>query len=160
VETVIVFRALSPIIVAFMDALCLGREWPNYRSWAGLITLVIGAYGYASFDEKFQTQGYSAYFWPALYCVIIASEMVSVCAFCVCVWSFSSLYFVLSFCCVIFLNLIYNNIIISSFLLAPFILGIREKDCRGCAVTNKKWTCYLYKFVRFSSYAFVGKCWS
>jgi GDP-mannose transporter len=102
VETVIVFRALSPIIVAFMDALCLGREWPNYRSWAGLITLVIGAYGYASFDEKFQTQGYSAYFWPALYCVIIASEMVSVCAFFVCVWSFSSLYFVLSFCCVIF----------------------------------------------------------
>jgi GDP-mannose transporter len=77
VETVIVFRALSPIIVAFMDALCLGREWPTYRSWAGLITLVIGAYGYASFDEKFQTQGYSAYFWPTLYCVVIASEMVT-----------------------------------------------------------------------------------
>jgi len=54
VETVIVFRALSPIIVAFMDAICLGREWPSSRSWAGLVTLVLGAYGYASFDEKFQ----------------------------------------------------------------------------------------------------------
>lgn len=78
VETVIVFRALSPIIVAFMDALCLGREWPSGRSWAGLITLVVGAYGYASFDEQFQSQGASAYFWPTLYTVIIASEMVSV----------------------------------------------------------------------------------
>eukprot|EP00751_Fragilariopsis_kerguelensis_P020694 CAMPEP_0170904652 /NCGR_PEP_ID=MMETSP0734-20130129/50566_1 /TAXON_ID=186038 /ORGANISM="Fragilariopsis kerguelensis, Strain L26-C5" /LENGTH=359 /DNA_ID=CAMNT_0011300223 /DNA_START=118 /DNA_END=1197 /DNA_ORIENTATION=+ len=75
VETVIVFRALSPIIVAFLDALFLGREWPSQRSWAGLITLVIGAYGYASFDEKFQTQGYNAYLWPTLYTVIIALEM-------------------------------------------------------------------------------------
>jgi len=75
VETVIVFRALSPIIVAFLDALFLGREWPSHRSWAGLITLVVGAYGYASFDEDFQTQGYHAYFWPTLYTIIIAFEM-------------------------------------------------------------------------------------
>jgi drug/metabolite transporter (DMT)-like permease len=54
VETVIVFRALSPSIVAFLDAMCLGREWPSRRSWLGLIILVLGAYGYASFDEKFQ----------------------------------------------------------------------------------------------------------
>ncbi len=79
VETVIVFRALSPIIVAFMDTLCLGREWPTIRSWIGLLTLVLGAYGYASFDVKFQTQGYSAYFWPTLYTLVIASEMVRVC---------------------------------------------------------------------------------
>jgi len=75
VETVIVFRALSPIIVAFLDAMFLGREYPSKRSWAGLITLVIGAYGYASFDEKFQTQGLNAYFWPTLYTIIIAFEM-------------------------------------------------------------------------------------
>ena len=77
VETVIVFRALSPILVAFLDALFLGREWPSPRSWAGLITLVIGAYGYASFDEQFQTQGYGAYSWPTAYTIIIALEMVS-----------------------------------------------------------------------------------
>jgi hypothetical protein len=34
--------------------MCLGREWPTKRSWLGLIILVLGAYGYASFDEKFQ----------------------------------------------------------------------------------------------------------
>ena len=76
VETVIVFRALSPCIVAFLDALFLGREWPSQRSWMGLITLVVGAYGYASFDEKFQTQGMSAYYWPLLYTIVIALEMV------------------------------------------------------------------------------------
>jgi drug/metabolite transporter (DMT)-like permease len=54
VETVIVFRALSPSIVAFLDAMCLGREFPSQRSWLGLMILVVGAYGYASFDEKFQ----------------------------------------------------------------------------------------------------------
>lgn len=77
VETVIVFRALTPVIVAFLDALFLGREWPSPRSWAGLCTLVVGAYGYASHDEKFQTQGYSAYAWPAMYTLVIAVEMVS-----------------------------------------------------------------------------------
>jgi GDP-mannose transporter len=76
VETIIVFRALSPIIVTFLDALFLGREWPSHRSWAGLCTLVVGAYGYASFDEQFQTQGYHAYFWPTLYLIVIALEMV------------------------------------------------------------------------------------
>jgi drug/metabolite transporter (DMT)-like permease len=75
VETVIVFRALSPALVAFMDALCLGREWPSSRSWVGLSLLVVGAYGYASYDEKFQAQGASAYSWPSLYTVIIAVEM-------------------------------------------------------------------------------------
>jgi len=75
VETVIVFRALSPMVVAFLDALFLGREWPSRRSWAGLTTLVVGAIGYASSDEKFQTQGLKAYTWPSLYCIIIALEM-------------------------------------------------------------------------------------
>ena len=77
VETVIVFRALSPMVVAFLDAMFLGREWPSKRSWGGLITLVIGAIGYASYDEKFQTQGLQAYSWPTLYTIIIALEMVS-----------------------------------------------------------------------------------
>ncbi len=77
VETVIVFRALTPVIVAFLDALFLGRDWPSNRSWAGLTILVVGAYGYASYDEKFQTQGYSAYYWPSLYTIVIALEMVS-----------------------------------------------------------------------------------
>lgn len=75
VETVIVFRALSPCLVAFLDALFLGREYPSVRSWIALGTIVLGAYGYASFDVTFQTQGYSAYVWPFLYLNIISFEM-------------------------------------------------------------------------------------
>uniref|UniRef100_A0A6U9WAC8 Sugar phosphate transporter domain-containing protein n=1 Tax=Pseudo-nitzschia australis TaxID=44445 RepID=A0A6U9WAC8_9STRA len=75
VETVIVFRALTPIIVSFLDAIFLGREWPSYRSWGALITLVVGAYGYASYDEQFQTQGIGAYGWPSFYTITIAFEM-------------------------------------------------------------------------------------
>jgi drug/metabolite transporter (DMT)-like permease len=82
IETVIVFRSLTPMAVAFLDALFLGREWPSHRSWVALSTLVVGAYGYASFDEKFQTQGYHAYIWPTLYTCIIALEMVSFFSIC------------------------------------------------------------------------------
>ena len=78
VETVIVFRALSPCVVAMLDAIFLGREYPSKRSWSGIGLIVLGAYGYASFDEEFQTQGMSAYFWPFCYMCIISFEMVSV----------------------------------------------------------------------------------
>lgn len=77
VETVIVFRALSPCLVAMLDAIFLGREYPSRRSWTGIGLIVFGAYGYASFDEEFQTQGMSAYFWPFAYMCIISFEMVS-----------------------------------------------------------------------------------
>jgi len=75
VETVIVFRALSPCLVAFLDAMFLGREFPSTRSWIALIVIVLGAYGYASFDAQFQTQGLAAYFWPTAYLLIISFEM-------------------------------------------------------------------------------------
>lgn len=76
VETVIVFRALVPCIVAFCDALFLGREYPCMQSCFALFLIVLGAYGYASFDEQFQTQGITAYFWPACYCLTISFEMI------------------------------------------------------------------------------------
>ena len=76
VETVIVFRALSPCLVAMLDAIFLGREYPSHRSWTGIAMIVAGAYGYASYDEDFQTQGLKAYFWPVCYMCIISFEMV------------------------------------------------------------------------------------
>ena len=75
VETVIVFRALCPCFVSVLDTLFLGREYPNVRSWIAMGTIVAGTYGYASFDTKFQTQGWSAYTWPILYLIIISFEM-------------------------------------------------------------------------------------
>lgn len=76
VETVIVARALSPLIVSFLDAAFLGRELPSNRSLAALGMIVVGAFGYASTDEKFVNQGMHAYFWPFLYLFIITFEMV------------------------------------------------------------------------------------
>jgi drug/metabolite transporter (DMT)-like permease len=75
VETVIVFRALSPCIVSFLDAIFLGREYPSTRSWSALALIVLGTFGYASFDVKFQTQGMTAYVWPLLYLIVISFEM-------------------------------------------------------------------------------------
>jgi GDP-mannose transporter len=75
VETVIVFRALSPCIVAFLDAIFLGREYPSRRSWIGLLILVLGACGYASSDASFRSRGASAYTWPFLYLCVISFEM-------------------------------------------------------------------------------------
>jgi len=75
VETIIVFRALSPCIVSLLDALFLGREYPSLQSWAALGLIVLGTYGYASFDVKFQTQGLAAYFWPMAYLLVISFEM-------------------------------------------------------------------------------------
>lgn len=75
VETVIVFRAMAPVLVSFLDALFLGRELPSLRSWFALFVIVAGAYGYAQSDAAFQTQGWSAYTWPTLYLLIISFEM-------------------------------------------------------------------------------------
>lgn len=76
VETVIVARALSPLIVSVCDFIFLGREMPSKRSAAALSAIVVGAVGYASTDEQFISQGFSAYFWPFSYLCLITFEMV------------------------------------------------------------------------------------
>lgn len=76
VETVIVARAMSPIVVAFLDPIFLGRELPSKRSIFALCMIVVGAFGYALTDEQFKQQGMSAYFWPTLYLGLITFEMV------------------------------------------------------------------------------------
>jgi len=75
VETVIVFKALSPCVVSFLDALFLGREYPSRRSWMALGLIVLGALGYAGHDAKFQSQGTAAYQWPFCYLLVISFEM-------------------------------------------------------------------------------------
>jgi drug/metabolite transporter (DMT)-like permease len=117
VETVIVFRALTPVLVAFLDYMFLGRELPSNRSWSALFIIVLGAYGYASFDEKFQTQGMSAYMWPSFYLLIISFEMV--CSFIVCGHFFG----------VMCLRLSNNgNSYVSYFLLLTLLIVLRKTD--------------------------------
>lgn len=76
VETVIVARALSPLLVSFLDFVFLGRELPSNRSLGALSLIVLGALGYASTDSAFIDQGLNAYFWPFLYLMVITFEMV------------------------------------------------------------------------------------
>lgn len=75
VETVIVFRALAPVLVSFLDVFFLGREYPTLRSWFALSIIVCGAYGYAQSDAAFQSQGWHAYLWPTCYLLVISFEM-------------------------------------------------------------------------------------
>jgi len=76
VETVIVARALSPLIVSFFDFSFLGRELPSNRSLASLCVIVLGAMGYANADDSFNKLGMVAYLWPFLYLGCITFEMV------------------------------------------------------------------------------------
>eukprot|EP00557_Chaetoceros_sp_GSL56_P006002 CAMPEP_0176490800 /NCGR_PEP_ID=MMETSP0200_2-20121128/8073_1 /TAXON_ID=947934 /ORGANISM="Chaetoceros sp., Strain GSL56" /LENGTH=369 /DNA_ID=CAMNT_0017888149 /DNA_START=178 /DNA_END=1287 /DNA_ORIENTATION=+ len=76
VETVIVARACSPLVVSLLDSFFLGRELPSRRSFIALSLIIVGAYGYALTDAAFKEQGVSAYFWPTLYLALITFEMV------------------------------------------------------------------------------------
>lgn len=75
VETVIVFRACSPIAVCFIEYLFLGREAPSGRSALSLTMVAIGAVFYCSADSQFLLEGLSAYSWVIAYFFLITFEM-------------------------------------------------------------------------------------
>ena len=58
VETFIVFRASTPIMVSVGDWLFLGRELPSYRSCVCLLVLVGGVCVYTVTDQGFEVKGY------------------------------------------------------------------------------------------------------
>jgi solute carrier family 35 protein len=75
VETLIVFRALSPIAVSVCDFFFMDMELPNLRSWIALFTIVLGAGAYVYFDGAFKLD---SYVWVVAYFISIVSEMVYV----------------------------------------------------------------------------------
>uniref|UniRef100_A0A7S2QIU6 Sugar phosphate transporter domain-containing protein n=1 Tax=Zooxanthella nutricula TaxID=1333877 RepID=A0A7S2QIU6_9DINO len=75
VETVIVFRACSPLLVSILDWFFLGRELPNLRSLAALLGVVGGAIGYVCADSDFAVKGIRAYFWVTVNLLGIVFEM-------------------------------------------------------------------------------------
>jgi GDP-mannose transporter len=75
VETVITFRASTPICVSVLDWALLGRELPSRRSLAALLGVVIGTAGYMSTDKQLLSGGLSAYFWDVVYLAGIVFEM-------------------------------------------------------------------------------------
>jgi len=73
VETFIVFRASTPIVIAVLDYLFLGRELPNFRSCASIMVLVIGAVFYVLNDSAFRVKGY---IWVGIWFVIFCFDQL------------------------------------------------------------------------------------
>lgn len=73
VETFIVFRSSTPILIAVLDYMFLGRELPNTRSWCSLLMLLVGAAGYVMVDADFEVR---AYMWVALWFAVFAFDQV------------------------------------------------------------------------------------
>lgn len=75
VETIIIFRSCSPLLVSICDYLFLGRELPSSRSIMALVGILVGAMSYVYTDKAFHLEGFQAYFWAVLYFFIICFEM-------------------------------------------------------------------------------------
>jgi len=75
VETLITFRACSPLCVSILDWLFLGRTLPSWRSLLSLVGVVVGALGYVLSDSEFRVNGFAAYSWVFIYLLCNVFEM-------------------------------------------------------------------------------------
>jgi hypothetical protein len=75
VETVIVFRACSPISVCIIEYLFMDRSLPTLRSAASLIGVAGGAVIYCMSDSQLALKGWSSYTWVFIYFLMITFEM-------------------------------------------------------------------------------------
>eukprot|EP01031_Cornospumella_fuschlensis_P032943 gene32943-39842_t len=75
VETVIVFRACSPIAVTVIEYLFMDRALPTMRSTFSLCAVALGAVLYCMSDSQFALDGIKAYYWVILYFFLITFEM-------------------------------------------------------------------------------------
>ena len=75
VETVIVFRACSPIAVSIVEYLFMDRAWPTLRSSISLATVALGAVLYCQSDSQLALNGIGAYTWVIIYFFLITFEM-------------------------------------------------------------------------------------
>ena len=73
VETFIVFRSSTPIMIAFLDYLFLGRQLPNPRSWLSLMAILMGAIAYVFTDSNFEVKAYT---WVAAWFIVFAFDQV------------------------------------------------------------------------------------
>eukprot|EP00457_Paulinella_chromatophora_P009286 gb/GEZN01009348.1/.p1 GENE.gb/GEZN01009348.1/~~gb/GEZN01009348.1/.p1 ORF type:complete len:355 (-),score=50.97 gb/GEZN01009348.1/:229-1293(-) len=75
VETVIVFRSCSPVIVAVIEWIFMGRELPSKRSTASLFVIALGSAGYVASDKAFSLNGWKAYGWVLAYLALLCFNM-------------------------------------------------------------------------------------
>ncbi|GJP35971.1 hypothetical protein CLOM_g5433 [Closterium sp. NIES-68] len=72
VETFIVFRSSTPLLVAIADSVFMGRSWPSGFTFLSLLTIFGGAVGYVVFDTGFTV---TAYAWAWAYLIVITFEV-------------------------------------------------------------------------------------
>jgi len=75
VDTVIVVRSCSPIAVAALNFVALGKPLPSLQGFFALCALAAGAVMYGILDEGFRIDGYT---WLLVYFITIVVEMVFV----------------------------------------------------------------------------------
>ena len=75
VETFIVFRSSTPVLISLCESLFLGRHLPSLRGWLCLLLMVAGAAAYAYTDAAFQVSGYS---WVSVWYVVFVFDQIYV----------------------------------------------------------------------------------
>eukprot|EP00899_Mesostigma_viride_P014674 jgi/Mesvir1/23207/Mv22669-RA.1 len=73
VETFIVFRSSTPLVISVLDYLFLGRQLPSLRSCASLTVILLGSIGYVVTDAQFYL---TAYFWVVAWLVIFCFDQI------------------------------------------------------------------------------------
>ncbi|KAF6167258.1 hypothetical protein GIB67_043119 [Kingdonia uniflora] len=73
VDTFIVFRSLTPLLVAIADTMFRKQPCPSKLTFAALVIILGGAVGYVVTDSGFTLTAYS---WAFAYLVTITTEMV------------------------------------------------------------------------------------
>ncbi|XP_010493088.1 PREDICTED: GDP-mannose transporter GONST4-like [Camelina sativa] len=73
VDTFIVFRSLTPLLVAIADTIFRSQPLPSRLTFLALIVILAGAVGYVATDSAFTLTAYS---WALAYLVTITTEMV------------------------------------------------------------------------------------
>ncbi|WOL00361.1 hypothetical protein Cni_G09074 [Canna indica] len=73
VDTFIVFRSLTPLLVAIADTVFRNQPCPSKLTFLSLLIILSGAVGYVATDSAFSLTAYS---WAAAYLVTITTEMV------------------------------------------------------------------------------------
>ena len=73
VETFIVVRSSTPLIISLCDWLFLGRELPTRRSVLSLVFIVLGATAYVLTDKYLEVRAYA---WVSLWMIVFVFDQV------------------------------------------------------------------------------------
>lgn len=73
VDTFIVFRSLTPLLVALADTAFRKQPCPSKLTFVSLVIILGGAFGYVATDSAFTLTAYS---WAFAYLITITTEMV------------------------------------------------------------------------------------